>query len=116
VDTVIGKETEVKGTVSSSGVIRIDGKLEGELAHKGDVLIGETGQVAASIKARNVAVGGSVTGNIEAAGKLELLQTARVVGDVKSGSLIISEGAIFRGRSEMTGPEDRSAKTPARQP
>lgn len=109
-DTVIGKETEIKGTLTSSGVIRIDGKVEGEVTHKGDVIIGETGHVAANISARNVAVGGSVQGNIEAAGKLELLPTARVAGDVKVGSLVISEGAVFRGRSEMPAPEERPAK------
>ncbi len=112
VDTIIGKETEVKGTVTSAGVIRIDGKVEGEIIHKGDIAVGETGLVTANIKARNVAVGGTVTGNVEAAGKLELLPTARVVGDVKAGSLVISEGAYFKGHSDMAGPEERPAKPP----
>lgn len=112
-DTVIGKETEVKGSISSTGVIRIDGKVEGEVTHKGDVIIGETGQIAANISARNIAVAGAINGNIEASGKLELLPSARVVGDIKVGSLIISEGAIFRGRSEMIASEERPAKPAA---
>jgi cytoskeletal protein CcmA (bactofilin family) len=110
VDTVIGKETEVKGSISSTGVIRIDGKVEGEIAHKGDVIVGETGRIAANITARNLAVAGSVSGNIDASGKLELLPSARVVGDIKTGSLLISEGALFKGRSEMVTPEERPAK------
>lgn len=110
VDTIIGKETEIKGTITSTGVIRIDGKVEGEIAHKGDIVVGETGMVTANVKARNVAVGGAVTGNVEAAGKLELMPSARLVGDIKAGALVINEGALFKGHSDMAGHEERSAK------
>ncbi len=110
VDTIIGKETEFKGTLTSNGLIRIDGKVEGEIIHKGDVAIGEAGNITANIKARNVTVAGTVSGNVEATGKLELLPSAKVYGDIAVGSLVIGEGAVFKGTSEMRSPD----KTPAK--
>lgn len=105
VDTIIGRETEFKGTLTSSGLIRIDGKVDGEIIHKGDIAIGETGNITANMKARNVTVAGTVSGNVEATGKLELLPTAKVFGDISVGSLVIGEGALFKGTSEMRAPE-----------
>jgi cytoskeletal protein CcmA (bactofilin family) len=105
IDTIIGKETEFKGTLTSTGMIRIDGRVEGEIIHKGDIAVGDTGNLNANIKARNVTVAGTVTGNIDATGRLELLASARVFGDISIGTLVIGEGALFRGSSEMKASE-----------
>jgi len=112
VDTIIGRETQFKGTLTSSGIIRVDGKIDGEIAHKGDVAIGETGEVTANVKANNVTVAGTVNGNIEATGKLELLPTARVIGDINVAALVIGEGAVFKGSSEMKVPEKSGPRPP----
>ncbi len=105
VDTIIGKGTEFKGTISSAGVVRIDGRVEGEILHRGDLIVGETGTVVANIKARHVTVAGEVRGNVEAEGKLEIVPTGRLFGDVKVAGLVIADGAVFRGASEMRAPE-----------
>lgn len=101
VETLIGHTTTIKGSISSSGVLRIDGQVEGEVSTAADLIIGEAGKVKATISAKNAIVAGSVTGNMEVDDKLELLVSARVVGDLKVGSLIIGEGAIFKGNCEM---------------
>ena len=103
VDTIIGQEAEIKGTLTSTGIIRIDGKVDGEIIHEGDIMIGETGNITADVKARNVTVAGAITGNVDATGKLELLASARVTGDISIGALVIGEGAVFRGTSETKG-------------
>lgn len=100
VDTIIGKDTQVKGSIMSVGVVRIDGKVEGDILHRGDMIIGESGSVIATVKARNVVVAGEVQGNIEAEGKLELLATGKVAGDIISSSLVIADGAVFKGKSQ----------------
>jgi len=117
IDTIIGRDAHIKGTVTATGLIRIDGRVEGEVLHQGDVAIGESGNVAADIKARNVTIAGTVTGNVEASGKLELLGSARLTGDIVVASLVIGEGALFKGSSEMKAPEKvavagRGAKVP----
>lgn len=101
-DIVIGRDAEIKGTLTSSGILRVDGKVDGEIIHKGDVAIGESGEITADVKATNITVAGLVNGNIEVTGKLELLPTARVIGDVSAASLVIGEGAVFKGASDMT--------------
>jgi len=103
VNTLIGKETEFKGTIKSSGVLRIDGRLEGEVAHRGDLVVGETGSVTANIRARHVTVAGEIKGNVDAEGRLEILATGRLYGDIRVGHLVIADGAVFQGTSQMKG-------------
>lgn len=112
VDTIIGKDCELKGTLQASGVIRIDGRLQGDIIHSGDLVIGENALIIASIKARNVTVAGEVRGNIDAEGRLELVPTAKLYGDIRVGNLVIADGAVFRGSSEMKGVAETTAPRP----
>lgn len=101
IETIIGRNTSFKGTVSGDGNIRIDGKLEGEITVSGVVVIGEQGEVTANIKATDVLISGSIKGNIDVREKLEITGTGKLYGDVKASVLSISEGAVFRGSSLM---------------
>ena len=101
VETLIGSSTSVKGTLTSSGALRIDGQFDGEITTSADIIVGEAGRVTATVGAKNALIAGAVTGNMVIVDKLELLPTAKVVGDLKVGSLIIGEGAIFKGNCEM---------------
>ncbi len=101
VNTIVGKETAFKGTLSGKGLIRIDGKAEGNITSVGDVVVGESGQVAAELKARNITIAGSYDGKLEASGKLELKSTARVSGTVKANGLIVEDGAVMTGNLNM---------------
>ncbi|MDN5331440.1 MAG: hypothetical protein PWP45_665 [Tepidanaerobacteraceae bacterium] len=102
VDTLIGKGTEIKGTMKASGILRIEGRIEGELESTGDVIIAETGVVNAQVKARNAVIAGEVNGNIFLSGKLEIKSSGRVLGDLKVEGIIVEDGAFFEGRCEMT--------------
>ena len=101
VETLIGHTTSLKGSLTSSGALRIDGQFEGDLATTADLIVGEAGKVKATISAKNAMVAGSVTGNMDVSEKLELMASARVAGDLKVGTLIIGEGAVFKGNCEM---------------
>ena len=106
VETLIGHTTTLKGSLTSSGALRIDGQFEGDNATTADLIIGEAGQVKATISAKNAMVAGIVTGNMDVNDKLELLPSAKVVGDLKVGTLIIGEGAVFKGNCEMRQPAE----------
>lgn len=106
VETLIGHTTTLKGSLTSSGALRIDGQFEGDIATTADLIIGEAGQVKATISAKNAMVAGIVTGNMDVNDKLELLPSAKVVGDLKVGTLIIGEGAVFKGNCEMRQPAE----------
>jgi cytoskeletal protein CcmA (bactofilin family) len=62
--------------------------------------------VIADVSAQNVSISGAVKGTIEAAGRLEILATGRVWGDIKVASFLIDEGGFFRGQSVMPGEPD----------
>lgn len=106
IDTVIGRETEIKGTVTAKGVVRVDGKIEGHIVNQGDVVVGEGAVILAEIKARHVTVAGEIRGNITAEGKLEILGSGKVHGNIQVQNLVIGEGAVFRGKSEMYDAND----------
>ena len=106
VETLIGHTTSLKGSLTSNGALRIDGEFEGEISTTADLIIGEAGKVKATISAKNAMIAGAVTGNMDVRDKLELMPSAKVVGDLKVGTLIIGEGAVFKGNCEMRQTPD----------
>lgn len=105
IETIIGKNTKFKGTISGEGNVRIDGALDGEISSTGDIVIGEQGNVTATIKANNVLISGTVKGNIHVNSKLEITATGNLFGDVRAAVLSIAEGAAFKGSSNMEASE-----------
>lgn len=115
VETIVGSQTQIKGTVTAGGTIRVDGQVDGEIIAKGDVVVGETGTVRAQIKGRSATIAGTVHGNVEVADKLELTASAKLYGDIKTGILIIGEGAVFKGACEMRQGGEKAGE-PVNQP
>jgi cytoskeletal protein CcmA (bactofilin family) len=110
VNTVIGKGTYFSGNIAGKGLIRIDGEADGSILNKGDIIIGENGKVTAELKARNITIAGLYEGSLEAEGKLELKKTATAIGSFKANGLIIEEGAVLSGTTEMKHKEGAAAK------
>jgi cytoskeletal protein CcmA (bactofilin family) len=108
VTSVLGPGISWKGDLRGKGGVRIEGALEGEIAVRGLVIIGETGRVTCqALKAGTVIVAGSVNGHIVAE-KLEIRATGRVYGDVKVQSISTDEGAFLRGKVTMEEHVDLS--------
>lgn len=109
INTVIGKDTFFKGTLTGKGLIRIDGEAEGSIVNKGDLIIGESGRVKVELKARNVTIAGYYEGVLEAEGKLELKKTATAIGTFKTNGLLVEEGAVVSGSLEMKVKEETAS-------
>lgn len=107
IDTLIGKESAFTGNIESTGTIRIDGKFDGEIITKGDLVIGETGAVQGKIKAANITIAGKVQGEVEAAGKLELVPTGNLQGEAKMSLLVVEEGAVFQGNCQQFSKDSK---------
>jgi cytoskeletal protein CcmA (bactofilin family) len=101
VTTILGEGTHFQGTLHAQRSVRIDGIFDGDLHSQGQIIVGETGKVTATIVAKQVLVAGEVNGNIEAISGLYITKTGRVYGDVSGDQLTIEEGAIYRGRVNM---------------
>ncbi len=108
VTSVLGPGISWKGDLRGKGGVRIEGALEGEVAVRGLVIVGETGKVTCDVlKAGTVIVAGSVSGQILAE-KLEIRATGRVYGDVTIQSISTDEGAFLRGKVTMEEQVDLS--------
>ncbi len=107
IETIIGPNTNFDGRMKCDGNVRIDGVCEGGVIETvGNVIVSPNAMVAADIVARNVSVSGAVTGKIKASGRLEILSTGRVWGDVEVGSFLLDEDGYFRGQLVMQeGPQ-----------
>jgi cytoskeletal protein CcmA (bactofilin family) len=101
-ETVIGTNTRIIGSITSDTNMRIDGRVEGDVEVLGNLIIGETGQVIATVKAQSVHVAGAIKGEITATDLLEIAPTGKVWGDITTSSLHIEPGGLFRGQSAMT--------------
>lgn len=109
VDTIIGQHTHVEGTVRGKGCIRIEGVVTGTIDYQGDVVVGETASVEATITGRNITIAGKVQGNVHASGKMELVAGGKLIGDSEHGQLVVAPGALFRGESKPAGERDQRA-------
>ena len=105
----IGAGTSLEGTIETNGSLRIDGRVQGTVKSSDTVTIGSGGEVKGDIFARNAIVGGKIEGNISVEEKLVLESTSVLTGNLRAGKLIIDEGAIFNGNSEMAGAGSSSS-------
>jgi len=98
----IGRSVTVKGELSGSEDLFIDGQVEGTIELKGNSLtIGPNGQVKANVNAKDVVVQGKLEGNIQASQRAELKKSAVAVGDISTQRVAIEEGAYFKGKIEV---------------
>ena len=99
--SVISSEVEITGTIKSSGSIRVDGKLEGELHCTGDAIVGKSANIKGNIVVTSATIEGAVQGNITAKDRIEMKSSARVTGDIRAKRLSVEDGVTFIGRSEV---------------
>jgi cytoskeletal protein CcmA (bactofilin family) len=98
----IGKSVVVKGELSGSEDLYVDGQVEGSIALKGNSLtVGPNGQVKASVDAKAVVVQGKLDGNIQASDRVDLRKSAIVTGDISAQRISIEEGAYLKGKVEI---------------
>ncbi|MBI2884096.1 MAG: polymer-forming cytoskeletal protein [Candidatus Methylomirabilis oxyfera] len=98
---VVGEKIQIHGDLTGEGDIQLMGGFQGTIEIVGTVIIGESAQVEADIAATDIIVGGHVTGNLIASGRVNLLPTGSVTGNVKTGSIAAAEGASLKGEIEI---------------
>lgn len=102
----IGKSVVVKGELSGSEDLYVDGQVEGSISLRGQSLtIGPNGRVRANIEARNVIVHGQVDGNVVASDRVELRKSASLKGDISTARIAIDDGAYFKGSIDIQKTE-----------
>ncbi|MEJ7734149.1 MAG: polymer-forming cytoskeletal protein [Polyangiaceae bacterium] len=99
--TIIGAGITIEGEITSDEDVQVQGTVRGKLSVDAAVVVDEGGVVEADVGATTLSVGGSVTGNVSASERVDLLAGGRLVGDVKAARLTIADGASFKGNVDM---------------
>lgn len=102
IGTVIGPGAVFDGHFDTPESVRVDGTINGNCTCKELLIVGVEGKINGDIKSQNVIISGKVEGDIIADGKLELLSTGKLVGNITARSLVVDEDACFDGRCTMT--------------
>jgi len=120
-NTIIGKDTLIKGEIASQSDMLIEGRVEGKIEGAQRVVIGQDGNVNAQVHATIITVCGQVHGDCEASRKVEITTTGKVFGNITAQTIVVAEGATFRGSSKMIKPTSqpkpvtsRDASAPAK--
>jgi len=99
----IDQGSEFEGKLSFKDTVRIDGSFRGEISSENTLIVGESGEIEATIRSTTVVISGSVVGDIEASAQIVIHKTGRVQGDLSTPSIVIEEGAVFNGNLSMKG-------------
>ena len=100
---IINAGTYLEGSIETKGSVQINGKLKGLIKAGDEVRVGRSGEIVGEIYAKNARIAGKLEGNAFVEEKLTLEETSSLNGNLTAGKLIIDEGAVFNGRSDMNG-------------
>ena len=108
-NNIIGEESSLEGNLKTSGNVRLEGKVNGDITSSSKIACGETSVVDGNVTAENAELAGKVTGKVTISDLLILKSTAKIQGDISTINLIIESGATFNGACTMgkeENPED----------
>jgi cytoskeletal protein CcmA (bactofilin family) len=108
IENVVGRSCIVHGDLAADGAFRVDGTIEGSVASKASVVVGESGTVKGNVRAVDVLLAGKIHGNVSCSGHLDIMNTGVIEGDIEAKSLRVEIGGVFAGTSRMgTKPKDQ---------
>jgi cytoskeletal protein CcmA (bactofilin family) len=98
----IGKSVQIRGELTGSEDLYLDGAIEGTIDLRDhSLIIGPNGKIKAGITARDLVVHGKVEGNVTATGRVELRKSCTLIGDVSTQRIVIEDGAFFKGAIDI---------------
>ncbi|MGZ4866252.1 MAG: bactofilin family protein [Candidatus Angelobacter sp.] len=110
----IGKSVQIKGELTGSEDLYLDGSIEGTIDLRDhSLIIGPNGKIKADITARDLVVHGKVEGNVTATGRVELRKSCTLIGDVSTQRIVIEDGAFFKGAIDI---REKDARPEVRKP
>ena len=97
----ISKDTSIDGNVETSGNLRIEGTVKGNIRAKSKIVLGNSGIVEGKVYAQTADIEGTGKGTVQVVGLLTLKSNAHIKGDINTGKLVMEAGAVFDGRCKM---------------
>ncbi|MEA1910670.1 MAG: polymer-forming cytoskeletal protein [Spirochaetota bacterium] len=111
INSIVGDGTRFVGDLELNGLLRIDGDFIGNIKTDGKVLIGKNGRAECTITADTVVIGGVVKGDIVSKGKVVILSTGMLIGNVSTPRLISEDGVILNGLCMISSVEEVPVST-----
>ena len=99
--SIIAAGMTVSGDIESTGVVKVEGRVEGSIRSARQVLVGRQGTVHGDIETREAVIGGSVEGTITGSERVEIQATAAVQGDIITRTIVVAEGGRINGTVRM---------------
>lgn len=97
----LDRGSSFKGELDFEDTMRIDGKFNGSITSKNELIVGEAAHIDGDIHVGRIAISGTVVGKIKADQRVEIHRNGKVYSDIDTPALIIEEGAIFQGNCVM---------------
>jgi cytoskeletal protein CcmA (bactofilin family) len=101
-----GKDSLLKGIMNSEGIFRLDGKVEGEIYHRGTLIVGETAIIKGKVEATTLILNGILEGEVTAKERMEIHARGKLYGTILTPIFVIQEGGIFEGNCKMGAKSD----------
>jgi len=100
--SVVAPGMTILGDVMCDGTVRVEGKIEGSIKATKSVVVGKDGHITGDIETQDVVVAGTVVGTVVGASRVELQETCKIQGDIRSRRVKLDEGGQIEGRLHMT--------------
>lgn len=111
VETVIGSSVKVDGNFVGSGDIVVDGHVSGTLKTSKNLRVGEQAIIKADVEAANIIVAGEIRGHVSCGGRIEIMTTGKIFGNVDTQTIAVAHGAVLHGKVNMAGHEVTEPKS-----
>ena len=103
---IIAAKTVIKGEITGDEDVVVEGNVEGQIRITRDLRVGANGVVKATVEAQSIIVSGELVGDCQASVRVEIQATGRLTGNLRAPKIVIAEGAMFRGNSDMSARKD----------
>jgi len=112
VETMIAPGVRVEGEVSSQGNITVEGEVHGSIKTDLHLRVGKDAKISANVRAQTAYVSGHVQGNLKVKDKLEVTESATIIGDIETKTIVVAEGGVIHGKLTMlTDAKTKELKT-----
>ena len=111
VETVIGSSVKVEGNFVGAGDVVVEGHVAGSIKTSKDLRVGEQAVIKADVEAANITVAGEIRGHVSCSGRIEVLATGKIFGNVDTQTIAVAHGAVLHGKVSMAGHEATETKS-----
>ncbi|HEX9562341.1 MAG TPA: polymer-forming cytoskeletal protein [Gemmatimonadaceae bacterium] len=111
--SVIAPQMKIVGDVETTGILKVDGTVQGSIRGARQVMLGRTGVIQGDVHAEEIILGGRVVGTVTATERVEIQANSVIEGDIHTRTIVVFEGGLLNGNVRMDGATAKAAALPA---